>query len=489
MTIKEIEELSGLSRANVRYYETEGMIHPNREKNGYRDYSEEDLQILKKIKLLRSLHVSLEDIKALQNGTQDLDTFLEKHIQELEAKRDDYECSVQICRKICDEGAQYGTLNTKRYLEYMERSFKENSSILGEETTEDVVPREIMPWRRFFARRLDLILYIFVWNLFWIYVLGNRGTSHEVIAIIAGLLLMFLVEPVLLAVFGTTPGKWILGLYVIELGGAKPDYTVCRQRTMSVMWHGLGLEIPGYSWFRMYKSYKSNVNKEDMAWEYRTDVCCKRDTWGQIFAYTFVCLFVVVALTFVTMEARMPNHRGDISAAEFCEDFNELADYYGWFPDSDLLPSGKWSIEEPTQGTVVIYTMENHESPDFQLIEKSGALTGICFEDTIVLPANEETESAFGMVVAYRSEMALAVLTYLKAQKEYPFWSGRAEEIANYILQDGYRDFSYEEYGVRITYDIEYSGFHDVGEMLMRAEEATEARCSFSFEMMQVDER
>lgn len=32
MTIKEIEELSGLSRANVRYYEDEGMIQPKREK-------------------------------------------------------------------------------------------------------------------------------------------------------------------------------------------------------------------------------------------------------------------------------------------------------------------------------------------------------------------------------------------------------------------------------------------------------------------------
>lgn len=487
MTIKEIEELSGLSRANVRYYEAEGMIQPKREKNGYRDYSEEDLQILKKIKLLRSLHVSLEDIKALQKEALDLNTFLEKHIQELECARDDYEYSVHICRKMCDEKAKYGTLNVKRYLEYMERGGKENSSIFAEGTEADVVPREIMPWRRFFARRLDLILYIFVWNLFWICILGNRDTSHEVIAIVAGLLLMFLLEPVLLATFGTTPGKWILGLHVIDLGGAKPDFAISRQRTMSVMWHGLGLEIPGYSWIRMYKSYKSNVSKEDLAWEYRTEVCCKRDTWWQIFAYAFVCLFVVGILTLVTMEARMPNHRGDISATEFCEDFNELADYYGWFSDSDLLPNGTWNVEEPAQGTVVIYTMENHESPDFQLIEKSGVLTGICFEDTIVLPANEETESAFGMVVAYRSEMALAVLTYLKAQKEYPFWSDRAEEIANYILQDGYRDFSYEEYGVRITYDIEYSGFYDVGEMLMRADEATEARCSFYFEMMQTD--
>ena len=36
MTIKEIETLSGLPRANIRYYESEGLIAPKRSENGYR---------------------------------------------------------------------------------------------------------------------------------------------------------------------------------------------------------------------------------------------------------------------------------------------------------------------------------------------------------------------------------------------------------------------------------------------------------------------
>ena len=48
MTIKEIEALSGMSRANIRYYETEGFLTPERRENGYRDYSEEDLETLKR---------------------------------------------------------------------------------------------------------------------------------------------------------------------------------------------------------------------------------------------------------------------------------------------------------------------------------------------------------------------------------------------------------------------------------------------------------
>ena len=62
MTIREIEELSGMPRANIRFYEAEGLLRPDRDTNGYRNYSEEDLRILQKIRLLRALHVSLEDI-------------------------------------------------------------------------------------------------------------------------------------------------------------------------------------------------------------------------------------------------------------------------------------------------------------------------------------------------------------------------------------------------------------------------------------------
>ena len=42
MTTKEIETLSGLPRANIRYYESEGLIAPKRAENGYREYSQAD---------------------------------------------------------------------------------------------------------------------------------------------------------------------------------------------------------------------------------------------------------------------------------------------------------------------------------------------------------------------------------------------------------------------------------------------------------------
>ena len=58
MTIKEVEELTGLSRSNVRFYEKERLIFPSRnEKNRYRDYSESDVENIKKIAYLRTLGI------------------------------------------------------------------------------------------------------------------------------------------------------------------------------------------------------------------------------------------------------------------------------------------------------------------------------------------------------------------------------------------------------------------------------------------------
>ena len=72
MTIKEMEARVGMSRTSIRFYETEGLIQPSRKDNGYRDYSEADAQVLQRVKLLRSMDVSLEEVKALADGSLSL---------------------------------------------------------------------------------------------------------------------------------------------------------------------------------------------------------------------------------------------------------------------------------------------------------------------------------------------------------------------------------------------------------------------------------
>lgn len=68
MKTKELEKELGLTKHTIRYYEDEGFIHPKRDDNGYRDYSEEDVQVLQLVKFLRNLNISIDDIKAFLDG-------------------------------------------------------------------------------------------------------------------------------------------------------------------------------------------------------------------------------------------------------------------------------------------------------------------------------------------------------------------------------------------------------------------------------------
>lgn len=82
MNIKEIEEASGLTRANIRFYEKENLLAPKRRDNGYRDYSEEDLQSLKKIRLFRELGITIDEIRAVINDPELLEEILAKRIED-----------------------------------------------------------------------------------------------------------------------------------------------------------------------------------------------------------------------------------------------------------------------------------------------------------------------------------------------------------------------------------------------------------------------
>ena len=83
MTIKEVETLSGLPRANIRYYESEGLIAPKRAENGYREYSQADIDVLLRVKLLRALGLRIDTIKSLAAGTLTLESALDTRLEEL----------------------------------------------------------------------------------------------------------------------------------------------------------------------------------------------------------------------------------------------------------------------------------------------------------------------------------------------------------------------------------------------------------------------
>ncbi|MEZ5931185.1 MAG: Cu(I)-responsive transcriptional regulator [Alphaproteobacteria bacterium] len=66
MNIGEAAEQSGLPAKTIRYYEDIGLVAPSgRKANGYRDYDEQDLALLKFVQRARSLGFTVEECREL----------------------------------------------------------------------------------------------------------------------------------------------------------------------------------------------------------------------------------------------------------------------------------------------------------------------------------------------------------------------------------------------------------------------------------------
>ena len=87
MKIKQVEELVGITSKNIRFYESQGLLTPERADNGYREYHQDNIEVLKKIKLLRKIGISVEDIKSVLNDNVTLENCLEKYLDVLEKQK------------------------------------------------------------------------------------------------------------------------------------------------------------------------------------------------------------------------------------------------------------------------------------------------------------------------------------------------------------------------------------------------------------------
>ena len=85
MLRNEIQKMTGLTRKAIEYYEERGLICPKKSENGYRDYSERDIQILNKISLYRKVGLSITEIENVLNYNT-LSSVLRKKQHELEVQ-------------------------------------------------------------------------------------------------------------------------------------------------------------------------------------------------------------------------------------------------------------------------------------------------------------------------------------------------------------------------------------------------------------------
>ena len=73
MLLNEVINEIGMTKRAVKYYEEKGLLSVDKDSNGYRNYSEQNIETLKKISVYRKLGIGIKDIqRLLENGDKSL---------------------------------------------------------------------------------------------------------------------------------------------------------------------------------------------------------------------------------------------------------------------------------------------------------------------------------------------------------------------------------------------------------------------------------
>lgn len=352
MTIKELEKRSGLPRTAIRFYEQQGLITPQRRENNYRDYSEEDARTLEKVKLLRQLSLDLEAIRALKEGSLSLARAMERQAEVLEGDRADLERYARVCRELSQAQTDYDSLEPDPWLE--ELSQTELPPTRRVDPAREDGLRGPHPWRRFWARYLDLMLMTLVWQVLQFQVLHwymptlwFRDQLQTAVSVGLSWVLLLLVEPILLCTWGYTPGKWLLGLRVRRLDGRKLAWDQAVERLFLVLWRGQGLCIPLYEAWRTWLCYVDYTDGKPLPWEKEAQCTARSIHWGRWAAFVGCWLALATLSEWSTRDSYVPPYPdAPLTPTQVVENFNFYERRYSYLDDysSVLAPDGSWEV-------------------------------------------------------------------------------------------------------------------------------------------------
>ena len=116
MKVNELEKRLGISRDSIRFYEKEGLIRPKRSANGYRDYTAEDEETLRKVILMRKLGVSVEQIRELLEESSLLDETMEERVRAIRNEMETLNGALALAEKIRNDHVTMASMDPIKYL-------------------------------------------------------------------------------------------------------------------------------------------------------------------------------------------------------------------------------------------------------------------------------------------------------------------------------------------------------------------------------------
>jgi hypothetical protein len=342
----------------------------------------------------------------------------------------------------------------------MEEEFKEefNYQNLNQSDDRQVESNDIStvpyPWRRFFARYLDITIYGTIWLLFANLLLHwnpERNLLLRILESYTTMAIMIIIEPLLLSTCGTTPGKWIFGLVVSTKDGSKLSYHQAFLRTVGVFCKGFGYNIPFYNLIREYYSYKDCKQLTPLPWEEGYSYRIKDNKGYRIIIFSAAMVLNVLLGSLILMQAQLPIHRGELTAEQYYDNCNHVISYQHLNLGKHFSSEGLWvDNTEPAAGVFEISVMGYQPYPSHELTITNGYVTGVKIESEV-----QGDDLVTGNVV----QKYIAVTSFLAAQKEMNAIRFNRSRNIKKILKNDFDNYTFVESGIRVTNQVEYSGY------------------------------
>jgi hypothetical protein len=313
------------------------------------------------------------------------------------------------------------------------------------------------PWRRYFARMLDISIYGIIWAAVYYLVFRwqlrfSGDIFFNLVSAYIAYGLMFAFEPIMLRFWGTTPGKWIFGLVIRTADGQRLSYSEALDRTRCLFGKGMGYGIPIYSIVRTFKSYSACKDGETLEWDEGYTYTLKDDRKIRTVGFIAASVLAAALNTFVILEAEMPLHRGELTPKEYYENCNDVMKRFDFVYGRRMNERGEW-VDAENDGFVYV---SGHVLPEHELTLTDGIVTGVRIEIT-------DTQD---VVYDVGEQMSLAILSFLAASDEMNCLRLGTSNILKRI-RPSYVSFSFTEAGIRVTNEVEIKGLDNIGGMFL----------------------
>jgi len=135
MNIKTVAEKTGLTKKAIKYYESEGLINPQKNaENNYREYTAEDIARLNLIGALRAVEIPICEIKYVFQGDKSLTHVMKETLNKINETISNLEKSKIIINNIIERDLKdYESIGekVKRFRETLEYSMLEKKEFIS----------------------------------------------------------------------------------------------------------------------------------------------------------------------------------------------------------------------------------------------------------------------------------------------------------------------------------------------------------------------